>query len=365
MPAALPENFLFIPDRDPATSGTLFELDKQGAYSSNSFVLIPYSNPQIKKPEPQFYAVKNKTKITDLSDFKASRSTPSSLQLLPSSTKQQYLEHVGALKQHIQRGDIYEINYCIQFYADNILIDPIEVFIRLNALAKAPYTALVKIGHEFIISASPELFLKKEALHLYSKPIKGTIRRGTTPAEDEALKQHLYHNLKERTENVMAVDVARNDLSRVAKKASVNVNKLYNIETFETVHQMVSTVSCELRENISFDQLTEAAFPMASMTGAPKIRAMQLISQHENFDRRYYSGAMGLVDEAGDFSLSVIIRSIFYNAQTSRVSFAVGSAITYLSDPEQEYEECLLKAKALIKSLDAIYHPGAKGAKTH
>jgi para-aminobenzoate synthetase component 1 len=266
------------------------------------------------------------------------------------------LDHVHALKRHIQRGDIYEINYCIRFFAENTVLDPISIFLKLHALSKAPYSALVKLGDDFILSASPELFLKKEGNHISTKPIKGTIRRGTTIAEDEALKTALHENTKERTENVMAVDVARNDLSQFATKASVHVNKLYNIETFETVHQMVSTVSCEMKEGTSFEAMMNAAFPMASMTGAPKLSAMQLIDTHEDFDRGYYSGAMGLVDGNGDFTLSVIIRSIFYNQHRQQVSLAVGSAITYLSEPEQEYEECLLKANALVKALGAVLH---------
>lgn len=351
MPGHLPENFLFIPDREQPASGTVLELGQAGAYRPDSFVLIPYSNPEIKLPEPQFYGVKSRTRIPDLSVFRSGQPPQQPVRLTCATTKQQYLAKVRALQQHIQRGDIYEINYCVEFLAENIALDPVDVFLSLNRLSKAPYTALAKTGHEFIISASPELFLKKEAERLYTKPIKGTARRGATATEDEALKHALRHNLKERAENVMAVDVARNDLSRIAKKASVAVNKLCDIETFETVHQMVSTVSCDLKENTSFAQLVEATFPMASMTGAPKTRAMQLISQHENFDRRYYSGAMGLVDERGDFSLSVIIRSIFYDEQARRVSFGVGSAITYLSDAEQEYEECLLKAGTMMKAL--------------
>ena len=223
----------------------------------------------------------------------------------------------------------------------------------MQKLAKAPYAALVKLGDEFIISASPELFLEKKGNVVFTKPIKGTIRRGNTHEEDEALKNELFTSIKERTENVMAVDVARNDLSRFAKKGTVTVNKLYNIETFETVHQMVSTVSCEMKDGISFDEMMDATFPMASMTGAPKIRAMQLIDEFENFERRYYSGAMGLIDEQEDFRLSVIIRSIFYNQSTRSLSIAVGGAITYLCNPEKEYEECLLKANAMLRVLNA------------
>jgi para-aminobenzoate synthetase component I len=352
MPAALPENFLFIPELGTASSGTLYELDSGSSYCTNSFAVIPYSNPGVKKPEARFYEIKNRIPGTDLSAF-VQPAMRERFKLRSGCSRSQYLDHVHRLKQHIQRGDIYEINYCIQLSAEQASIDPVSVFLRLNQLAKAPYTALVKLGDEFIISASPELFLKKEGGLISTKPIKGTIRRGQNPEEDEALKNALYQNIKERTENVMAVDVARNDLSRFAKKGSVKVNKLYNIETFATVHQMVSTVSCEMKEATSFEQMLDATFPMASMTGAPKIRAMELIDAHENFKRHYYSGAMGLVDANGDFTLAVVIRSIFYNQRSRQVSLSVGSAITWLSEPEQEYEECLLKANALIKALEA------------
>ena len=315
----------------------------------NSFVLLPYQNPQTKKPQPQFYKLGKKKEIEVSENLKDRRPV-----ILNSGTsKHNYIQNLIALKKEIQEGNIYEINYCIEFFAEDVELDVIDVFLKLDALSKAPYACLVKLNDDFIISASPELFLKKEGNLLSTKPIKGTARRGKTFEEDEKLKNNLFNNLKERTENVMAVDVARNDLSRLAKKGTVQVNKLYNIESFETVHQMVSTVSCELKENTSLEKIIEATFPMASMTGAPKLRAMQLIDEFENFERNFYSGAMGIIDEKEDFTLAVNIRSIFYNQKTKRLSIAVGSAITHLCDPEKEYEECLLKANALLKALNA------------
>jgi para-aminobenzoate synthetase component 1 len=345
------ENFLLIPGSTSGTGGNIYELSASGGYSENSFVLLPYQNPQVKKILPKFYHVKNKITI----DTAPVLLNPvhKKIYLRALTPKNKYIEKVIQLKDHIQRGNIYEINYCIQFQAQNIEIDPLSVFTKLHGLAKAPYSALFKDGNEFIISASPELFLKKEGDHISTKPIKGTIKRGQNPEEDLRLKTELQNNIKERTENVMAVDVARNDLSVFAEKGSVHVNKLYTIETFETVHQMVSTVSCLIKKNTPFEKIIGSAFPMASMTGAPKLRAMQLIDEFEDFERNYYSGAMGIIDEKGDYTLSVIIRSIFYNQETKQLSIAVGGAITYLSDPEKEYEECLLKANALLKALDA------------
>lgn len=327
----------------------VFDLVKINELELNSFVLIPYQNPQSKKPQPIFYKITSKKQA----EIPYIVKEQGAIVLKPGTSKEKYIENLIALKEHIQQGNIYEINYCIEFSAEEVKIDPIYVFLKLSELSKAPYSSLVKLNDEFIISASPELFLKKEGNTLYTKPIKGTARRGKIKEEDEILKNTLYNNLKERTENVMAVDVARNDLSQIAKKGSVHVNKLYNIETFETVHQMVSTVSCELKENTTFEKIIEASFPMASMTGAPKLQAMQLIDEFEDFERKNYSGAMGVIDEKEDFTLAVNIRSIFYNQKTKHLSIAVGSAVTYLCEPEKEYDECLLKAKALLKALGA------------
>lgn len=274
-----------------------------------------------------------------------------SIEIKPTVTKEEYIKKVNTLKQHIQQGDIYEINYCITFEADDVSINPISVYQKLNAISKAPYSALAKFDKQYIISSSPELFLSKKGNKLITKPIKGTAKRGLTQIEDDSIKQELQSNLKERNENVMIVDVARNDLSRIAKKGSVTVEKLCEIETYQQVHQMVSTVSCKLKENTSFNNIIKATFPMASMTGAPKIRAMQLIDEYELYNRGPYSGALGYIDEHGDFDLSVLIRSIFYDEEKKYLSFTVGSAITAMCNAEDEYEECLLKAKAMMQVL--------------
>lgn len=352
MSLSVPEHFVFIPHSNLCGDGTLYELEPSEVYSKNSFVLLPYQNPQVRKITPAFYTIKNRTALKT-NDFTSNTPVCESLELKASTSREEYIQKVIQLKDEIQRGNIYEINYCIEFTAENCNINPFTIFFKLHQVAKAPYATLFKTEDDFIISASPELFLKKEGQHLSTKPIKGTTRRGKIPEEDEVLKNELQNNIKERTENVMAVDVARNDLSMFATKGSVQVNKLYNIETFETVHQMVSTVSCHTKENTSFENIIDATFPMASMTGAPKLRAMQLIDTVENFERKNYSGAMGIIDEKEDYTLSVIIRSIFYNQKTKKLSIAVGGAITYLSEPEQEYEECLLKAKALLQVLNA------------
>lgn len=348
MKPQLPENILYLPSKDSALNGKLLELKECTGFRKNAFVIIRYQNPQTNAVEPKYYDVLSEREyaVLGLSEQKPMR-------LKPNYTKEEYLVKVMALKEQIQLGNIYEVNFCMEFFAESMALDPFTVFCKLQEFAKAPYAALVKLGDEYIMCASPELFLKKTGTLLESKPIKGTAKRGNTEKEDKELKNNLYNSLKERTENVMAVDVARNDLSHFAERGSVKVNELYNIETFETVHQMVSTVSCELKKGVGFEEIMRDSFPMASMTGAPKRMAMTWIDKMEDFSRNYYSGAMGLVNEKGDFTLSVIIRSIFYNAATKRVSLAVGGAITYLSDPEKEYEECLLKASALFKALNA------------
>lgn len=263
------------------------------------------------------------------------------------------MTHVNALKKHIQLGDIYEINYCMTFEAFDTEMDPVQLYQTLNSISSASYSALLKMGDQYIISSSPELFLSKRGNRLLTKPIKGTARRGATDPEDRQIKEELYHNLKERNENVMIVDVSRNDLSRLATRGSVQVDKLFDIESYRQVHQMVSTVSCSLKPNTSFDDIIAATFPMASMTGAPKYRAMQLIDRYEAYNRGPYSGSLGYIKANGDFDLNVLIRSVFYDAATGYLSFTVGSAITDLCRPEDEYEECLLKAKAMMQALGA------------
>lgn len=315
--------------------------------------LISKNNSSLKFDDFIFFEQKLQPAFSDQNSSQKKPETPEAKAVLnPTTSREEYLRKVNLLKGHIQAGDIYEINYCITFEANNIKIDPFAVYEKLNAISKAPYSALVKLDDKYIISSSPELFLSKRGDTLFTKPIKGTAKRGATPEADEKLKNELFNSVKERTENVMIVDVARNDLSRIAKKGTVKVDKLYDIETYEQVHQMASTVSCELKEGVSFNDIINATFPMASMTGAPKIRAMELIDEFETNSRGPYSGCMGYIKENGDFDLSVLIRSIFYNETEKYLSFSVGSAITALCDPEKEYEECLLKAAAMKKVLE-------------
>lgn len=279
-------------------------------------------------------------------------STPNqNVKITPRLTKTEYLDKVKALQQHIQLGDIYEVNFCQEFYAENVAINPINLYHKLNQKSPTPFSCFVKHNDNYLLCASPERFIKKTGDKIISQPIKGTIKRGISEAEDEALKEQLKNDPKELSENVMIVDLVRNDLTKIAKKGSVNVDEMCGIYTFPQVHQMISTVSARIEKKVEFDAILNATFPMGSMTGAPKIRAMELIEEYEITKRGLYSGTVGYIDDKGDFDFNVVIRSITYNQKNKYLSYMVGGAITALSDPEKEYEECLLKAKAMLEVL--------------
>ncbi|MCD6067994.1 MAG: para-aminobenzoate synthase component [Bacteroidetes bacterium] len=271
--------------------------------------------------------------------------------LQESLSRQEYLMKITTIKEHIRRGDIYEMNFCMEFFAEAKL-SPAHTYLDLNAISQAPFSFYSRFRDIYAIGSSPERFLKKEGGKLITQPIKGTAPRSADPKEDERLKEMLRNNEKERNENVMIVDVSRNDLSRIAKKGTVKVDELFGVYSFRQVHQLISTVSCELKDNRTFGELLQAAFPPASMTGAPKIRAMQIIEETESFKRGIYSGISGYITPNGDLDFNVVIRSILYNEKEKQVSYAAGSAITDKCNPEDEYVECLLKANAMRKVLE-------------
>ena len=267
-------------------------------------------------------------------------------------TKDQYFEKVNTMLTHIHRGDIYEANFCQECYAENIHIDPLETYQKLNTISKAPFATFFKNHHRYALSASPERYLKKKDTLVISQPIKGTAKRSTDLVGDEILKNELRNNQKERSENIMIVDLVRNDLSQTAKPGSVTVEELCEVYTFEQVHQMISTITSTVQEKIAPVSVLKTTFPMGSMTGAPKISAMKIIEDLEETKRGLYSGAIGYFNPMGDFDFNVVIRSILYNAENQYVSYSVGSAITSKSDPLKEYEECLIKAKAMREVLE-------------
>jgi len=266
-------------------------------------------------------------------------------------SKESYIAKVNQMLEHIHRGDIYEANFCMEFYADNAIIEPVKIYQKLNAISKPPFAIFFKNNEQYLLCASPERYLRKEGNKVISQPIKGTAKRFSDLVLDEKSKTELETNPKERSENIMIVDLVRNDLSHTAIKGSVEVEELCGIYTFEQVHQMISTIVSNVLTTTSPVEILRTTFPMGSMTGAPKISAMKIIEELEETKRGLYSGAVGYFSPENDFDFNVVIRSILYNAQEKYVSFSVGSAITSQSNPEQEYEECLLKAKAMFKVL--------------
>jgi para-aminobenzoate synthetase component 1 len=266
-------------------------------------------------------------------------------------SKESYIAKIGKMLEHIQRGDIYEANFCMEFYAEKALINPLEVYQKLNTISEAPFSVYLKNENQFLLSASPERYLKKVDSKVISQPIKGTSKRFSESDLDDKSKNDLESNEKERSENIMIVDLVRNDLSRTASKGSVEVEELCGIYSFQQVHQMISTITSQVENTISPVEIVRTTFPMGSMTGAPKISAMNIIENLEETKRGLYSGAVGYFTPNGDFDFNVVIRSILYNSQNQYVSYSVGSAITSLSEPEKEYEECLLKAKAMFAVL--------------
>ncbi|MBX9782069.1 MAG: anthranilate synthase component I family protein [Chitinophagaceae bacterium] len=267
-------------------------------------------------------------------------------------SREQYISAIQKIQQHILRGDCYELNYCMEFFAEDALIDPLYVYQQLTSISPNPFSAFYKVDNSYLLCASPERFLRKKGRELLSQPIKGTAKRSVhNTVDDEDLKQQLYKSEKDRSENVMVVDLVRNDLSRVCKEGTVKVEELFGIYSFPQVHQMISTVSGELKEDVSFAEIIQSTFPMGSMTGAPKRKVLQLIDAYELTARGIFSGAVGYISPEKDFDLNVVIRSILYNNDSRHLSYLVGSGITWYSNAEQEYEECLLKAGAIRRVL--------------
>ncbi len=266
--------------------------------------------------------------------------------------KDEYFSQVSKILAHIHHGAIYEANFCQEFYAENSKINALNVYQKLNAISRAPFAVFFKLDDKYVLSASPERFLKKQGSKIISQPIKGTAKRAKEEQVDAALKLSLEQDEKERAENIMIVDLVRNDLSKSAVKGSVSVEELCKVYSFEQVHQMISTVVATIKRNMNPVQIIKETFPMGSMTGAPKVAAMQIIEELEAFKRGLYSGAVGYFTPEGNFDFNVIIRSILYNESKSYLSFSVGSAITAKSTPEHEYQECLLKARAMREVLE-------------
>ncbi len=337
------------------------------ALQSNNFDGLAFPDLFFFQPKKLFLIKENQVEIQYLrmcddeieTDFEEIISTtsithhPSSISIKQRISKENYLSKVSKMLEHIHRGDIYEANFCMEFYAENAQIEPLEIYQKLNAISEPPFAVYFKNNFQYLLSASPERYLRKEGLKVISQPIKGTARRSFDLEQDEQLKSDLAQNEKERSENIMIVDLVRNDLSHTATKGSVQVEELCQIYTFKQVHQMISSIVSEVENTTSPIEILRTTFPMGSMTGAPKISAMQIIEALEETKRGLYSGAVGYFTPTGDFDFNVVIRSILYNSQNQYLSFSVGSAVTAQAIPEMEYEECLLKAKAMFEVLQS------------
>ncbi|SEG09919.1 anthranilate synthase component I family protein [Algoriphagus boritolerans] len=319
----LPELCFFEPE-------LIFKLDAKGIYSSSEI--------------PKAYLNEIEAQILP--------ANPSlSCQVSPQVTRDEYLRSVLNIQNEILEGNTYETNFCQAFSGSFASWAPIAAFFRLNELSKMPFAALFKAKNQWLLSASPERFLKKTGSKLIAQPIKGTIKRGLNPEEDAENREKLISSEKERAENLMITDLMRNDLARVSKTGSVRVEELFGIYPFPRVLQMISTVSSEIKDVVTFENIIRATFPMGSMTGAPKISTMKIIEREECFRRGWFSGAFGWIDENEDFDFSVVIRSIIADLEVKKLYFGVGSAITIDASAEQEYDECELKAQALFELL--------------
>ena len=309
-----------------------------------------------KQVELLYLNVVNDEIEADLEDIKNQKKSDGiqseAIHLKSKISREDYLLKLNEVLDHIKRGDIYEVNFCQEFYAENHNFDPENCFKKLNEISKPPFACYFKHENCYALGASPERFIKKTGSKIISQPIKGTAKRELKQDLDEQLKSELQTNPKEISENVMIVDLVRNDLSKIAKTNSVNVDELCKIYSFRQVHQMISTISAELKNDIGLKEILKATFPMGSMTGAPKVSAMQIIEDLESTKRGLYSGCIGYITPDFDFDFNVVIRSILHNKAKKYTSLMVGSAITHKSLPKKEYEECLVKAKALFEVLN-------------
>jgi para-aminobenzoate synthetase component 1 len=282
--------------------------------------------------------------------------TSSRIEFQSAISKETYLETVEVLREHILRGDCYEINFCQEFFNPDVSIDPLRTWFSLSEASPNPFSAYYRLDEKYVLCASPERYLRREGQTLISQPIKGTAPRvPDDAAEDAAAFDRLRSSAKDRSENVMVVDLVRNDLSRICLPGSVRVRELFGVYGFPQVYQMISTIEGELTPGFGLIEAVKASFPMGSMTGAPKRRVVELIDRYEQRPRGLFSGSLGYVTPGGDFDFNVIIRSLFFNEMSRYLSYQVGSGITFYSDAAQEYEECLMKAKGIKKALSGFF----------
>ena len=277
---------------------------------------------------------------------------PADINFASGITEQEYKNILVSLKKHILKGDCYEINFCQSFFAKDVSVDPLFFYHKLSAISPNPFGAFYKLNDKYCLCASPERFLKKTNTTLISQPIKGTSKRDLTDEVlDTANKNYLLSSDKEKSENVMVVDLVRNDMSKVCLEGSVHVKELFGIYSFPQVHQMISTIEGEVDLTTKWTDIIKACFPMGSMTGAPKKKVIELIDRYEQYPRGLFSGSIGYINPDGDFDFNVVIRSLMYDETKKLITFKAGGGITFNSDADEEYEECLLKVDAIIRVL--------------
>ncbi len=267
----------------------------------------------------------------------------------PAITKKEYLENVNRIRQMISDGDFYELNYTYPMFGE-CSADGFELYRQMRSINPVPFGGYLRLENLEICCASPERFLRKQGQKISSEPIKGTAARSEKSWLDETRKNELL-NEKNRAENLMIVDLVRHDLSRIAKTGSVKVSSLYDVQTFETLHQLISVVEAEALPGADPVEIIQNCFPMGSMTGAPKIEVMKTIERLENYKRGIYSGAIGYITPEGDFDFNVVIRTAIL--QNGQLMYPVGGAVTSDSDPEKEWEETKVKARNLMKVFSA------------
>lgn len=303
--------------------------------------------------------VKGNSKITEYDLLQQIKATPLDqgirnsnreiVEMKPDKSDDSYLRDVKTVINHIREGDVYEMNLCRLYSGYAPQFNAADLWSKMQADLPNPFSAFLNTPNWTLCCGSMERYLFREGNKLISQPIKGTIRRGKSPEEDSLLKEELFRDEKERAENLMIVDLVRNDLNRHARVGSVKVDELFGIYSFPAVNQMISTVSCETTTT-DFNTLLHDSFPMGSMTGAPKIKAMQLIEEIEGFQRGLYSGALGYYMNQHQFDFNVVIRSVFFDKHSRMAHVPVGSAITYDSIPDKELAECKLKVERLVNS---------------
>ena len=326
-----------------------------GIHFPDAFFFVPEIVLQLTENEVNIFCDTDAAEIfsaIESSAISLEKKLPALLHIQQRISANEYEEVIKKLQQHILRGDCYEINFCQEFFAEAAVIDPLSVYSSLVSISPNPFSAVYRLNDKYCICASPERYFKKSGRKIFSQPIKGTAKRNLSNHElDEYSKQRLLNSEKEKSENVMVVDLVRNDLSRVCKSGTVKVDELFGIYSFPQVHQMISTISGDLEDGVDWVDVVKATFPMGSMTGAPKKSVMEIIERYESTKRGLFSGAIGYVNPDGDADFNVVIRSILYNTSTKYLSFQVGSAITFYSNATEEYEECMLKANAMQQVL--------------